>query len=190
MSIAVAVKKGNDVVIAADTQDSFGANKVPFDNYSSRKIVTIGSSYVATSGWGLYEDILEHYLATEEEVALETKPQIFAFFMQFWKELHERYNFVKDQNNEEDDSPFGDLDSTFLIANPNGIFYVSSNMSVTKFEKYFAIGSGANFSLGTMFAMYDLNFTAEEIARKSVESAMAFNIYCGGEIDLFHVACK
>ena len=60
MSIAVAVKKGNEIVVAADTQDSFGANKVPFDNYSSRKIVTIGSSYVATSGWGLYEDILEH----------------------------------------------------------------------------------------------------------------------------------
>ena len=190
MSIAVAVKKGREIVIAADTQDSFGANKVSFDNYSSRKIVKVGASCIATTGWGLYEDILEHYLASGDEVILDTKAQIFAFFMQFWKELHERYNFVKDQSDEEDASPFGDLDSTFLIANPNGIFYVSSNMSVTKFEKYFAIGSGANFSLGTMFAMYDLNFTAEEIARKSVESAMVFNIYCGGEIDVFHVACE
>lgn len=63
--------------------------------------------------------------------------------MLFWKELHEQYNFVKDQSNEEDPSPFGDLDATFLITNPNGIFYVSSNMSVSKFEKYFAIGAGS-----------------------------------------------
>ena len=127
---------------------------------------------------------------SKESVSFDNKQQIFSFFITFWKDLHEKYNFVNDQSDKEEDSPFGDLDSTFLIANPKGIFYVSSNMSVTKFEKYFAIGSGANFSLGTMFAMYDLNFTAEEIARKSVESAMAFNIYCGGEIDLFHVACK
>ena len=107
--------------------------------------------------------------------------------MQFWKELHEQYNFVKDQSNEEDPSPFGDLDATFLIVNPNGIFYVASNMSVSKFEKYFAIGAGSNFSLGTLYALYDLDFSAEEIAKKSVESAIAFNIYCGGSIDLYHV---
>ncbi len=187
MSIAVAVHKGQDLVIAADTQDSFGSNRVSFENYRSKKIISIGDSYVATSGWGVYEDILNDYLATREHVSLNTKPQIFAFFMKFWKDLHEHYSFVKDQTDEDDASPFGELDSSFLIANHRGIFYVSSNMSITKFEQYFAIGSGASFGLGTMYALYDLNYNAEQIARKAVEAAITFNVYCGGSIDLFRI---
>jgi ATP-dependent protease HslVU (ClpYQ) peptidase subunit len=187
MSIAVAVKKGQDIVIASDTQDNFGTNTVSFDNYSAKKVIRIGNSYVATTGWGLYEDIFDDYLLLKEDVVLESKAQIFSFFMQFWKDLHEKYSFVKDQTDEDHDSPFGGLDATFLIANPQGIFYVSSNMSVTKFEKYFAIGSGADFSLGTLYAIYDLDYTAEEIAKKAVDAAIMFNVYCGGEIDLFSV---
>jgi ATP-dependent HslUV protease subunit HslV len=187
MSIAVAVQKDHQLVIASDTQDNFGSNKVSFDNYRSKKIIKVGNSYIATTGWGVYEDILHDYLATKPDVVLESKPLIFAFFMEFWQGLHKKYSFVKDQTDEDHDSPFGGLDATFLIINPQGIFYVSSNMSVTKFEKYFAIGSGADFSLGTMYALYDLDYTAEEIARKAVEAAMMLNVYCGGEIDLFSV---
>ena len=187
MSIAVAVKKGQDIVIASDTQDNFGSSTVSFDNYSAKKIVQLGGSYVATTGWGLYEDIFDDYFLLKEDVTLDSKAQIFSFFMQFWKDLHEKYSFVKDQNEEEEASPFGDLDATFLIVNRSGIFYVSSNMSVTKFEKYFAIGSGSNFSLGTIYGLYDRDVSAEDIARKAVESAMTFNIYCGGSIELFRV---
>jgi ATP-dependent HslUV protease subunit HslV len=187
MSVAVAVQKDHQIVIASDTQDNFGSNRVSFDNYSSKKIIPVGSSYVATTGWGIYEDILDDYLVAKRDLSLDSKQQIFSFFMNFWKDLHEKYSFVKDQTDEDDDSPFGGLDATFLIANPYGIFYVSSNMSVTRFEKYFAIGSGADFSLGTIYALYDLAFTAEEIAQKAIEAAIMFNIYCGGKIELFHV---
>ncbi len=187
MSIVVAVNKDNSIVIASDTQDNFGSNKVSYDNYSAKKITTVGDAYIASTGWGLYEDIFDDYLTTNKNIPLNTKAEIFSFFMKFWKELHEHYNFVNDQTNEEDDSPFGGLDSTFLIANPHGIFYVSANMSVTKFEKYFAIGAGADFSLGTIYALYDLECHAEEIVRRAIESAMTFNIYCGGEIDLYKV---
>ncbi len=87
---------------------------------------------MATSGWGVYEDILNDYLATREHVSLNTKPQIFAFFMKFWKDLHEHYSFVKDQTDEDDASPFGELDSSFLIANHRGIFMCLRDMSITK----------------------------------------------------------
>lgn len=187
MSVAVAIQKNNHIVIASDSQDNFGSNRVAFDNYSSKKIITVGNSYIATTGWGIYEDILDDYLTVKHALALDSKQEIFSFFMNFWKDLHEKYSFVKDQTDEEDDSPFGGLDATFLIANPSGIFYVSANMSVTKFEKYFAIGSGADFSLGTIHALYDLEYSAEEIARKAIEAAITFNIYCGGKIELFHI---
>jgi ATP-dependent protease HslVU (ClpYQ) peptidase subunit len=188
MSIAVAVQKDQRIVIAADTQDNFGANKVSFDNYNSKKIISFGNSHIASTGWGLYEDIFTDYLSLHhKEISFDTKAQIFTFFMKFWKDLHEKYNFVNDQTDSDDDSPFGGLDSTFLITNPNGIFYVSSNMSVTGFQKYFAIGSGADFALGTIYALYEMDFSAEEIARRAVEAAITFNIYCGGNVDLYHV---
>lgn len=187
MSVAVAIQKQNQLVIAADTQDNFGASKVPMANYRSKKILHVGPSYIATTGWGIYDDILLDYFSRTPDVALLNKSQIFSFFMGFWRDLHEKYNFVKDQTEEDEQSPFGGLDATFLIVNPSGIFYVSSNMSVTKFEHYFAIGSGADFSLGAIYALYDQPYSAEEIARKAVETAKAFNIYCGGEIDLFQV---
>jgi len=187
MSIAAAVQKEGQIAIAADTQDNFGASTVTLENYRSRKIMPVGDSYIAATGWGIYEDILTDYFARASDVALDKKANIFAFFMKFWKDLHEHYNFIKDQTEEEHDSPFGALDATFLIANPHGIFYVSSNMSVTKFERYFAIGSGADFSLGVMYALYEHDLTAGAIAEKAVEAAKIFNIYCGGATDVFQV---
>lgn len=188
MSIAVAVRKQAEIVIAADTQDNFGSSTVSLENYRSRKIIQVGGSYIAATGWGIYEDILTDYLGRTPGVTLEEKAQIFAFFMKFWKDLHEHYSFVKDQTEDEHDSPFGALDATFLIANSHGIFYVSSNMSVTRFERYFAIGSGADFSLGVMYALYELDLSAEAIARKAVDAAKTFNIYCGGDTDVFRIA--
>lgn len=188
MSIAVAVQKQGQIVIAADTQDNFGSSTVGIKNYRSKKILTVGDSYIAATGWGIYEDILTDYFGRASDVALDTKPNIFAFLMKFWKDLHEHYSLVKDQSEEEHGSPFGGLDATFLIANRHGIFYVSSNMSVTKFERYFAIGSGADFSLGVLYALYDTEMPPDAMAEKAVEAAKTFNIYCGGATDIFHIA--
>ena len=46
------------------------------------------------------------------------------------------------------DSPFGNLDASFLVASPAGIFYVAPDMSVSEFRQYFAVGqfSGQNAS--------------------------------------------
>ncbi len=188
MSIAVAVQKQGQIVIAADTQDNFGSSTVSLENYRSKKILQVGDSYIAATGWGVYEDILTDYFMHVPDVTLDKKTTIFTFFMKFWKDLHEHYSFVKDQSEEEPESPFGGLDATFLIANPHGIFYVSSNMSVTKFERYFAIGSGSDFSLGVMYALYEHELTPEAIAQKAVEAAKTFNIYCGGATDVFQIA--
>jgi ATP-dependent protease HslVU (ClpYQ) peptidase subunit len=61
-------------------------------------------------------------------------------------------------------------------------------MSVTKVKHYFAIGSGAQFALGTLHALHDSKLGAEAIARKAVESAIAFDTYCGGEAQIHRVA--
>ena len=99
-------------------------------------------------------------------------------------ELHERYNFVKDQADDAD-SPFGSLDSTFLVVCASGIFGVASDLSVLRYERYFAIGSGAPIALGAVHALYESEHDAEAIARSAASAAIDHDVYCGHPI---HVA--
>jgi ATP-dependent protease HslVU (ClpYQ) peptidase subunit len=184
MTVVVAVRKGSRVVLAADTQNNFGSNKMPADNHRISKIRKIGSAYLGTAGWGVYDNILDDLLARRKGISLKDEKAIFSFFLGLWKALHKDYSFVNDQCDKEDDSPFGDLSSTFLVVNGQGIFYVSSDMSVSRFEKYFALGSGADFSLGALHALYGRDLDAETLARKAVSAAVAFNVHCGGEVEV------
>jgi ATP-dependent protease HslVU (ClpYQ) peptidase subunit len=194
MSIVVAVNKGNRIVMAADTQTSFGdSERTPTENSRSAKIYRIGQAIFGTTGWAVYDDIIADMLAHPPEgVApgppdLSTQRSVFAFFLDMWKELHDKYQFVNDQAQAKD-SPFGDLDSSFLIASPGGIFKVSSDLGVTPFRQYYAIGSGTEYALGSLFNLYphdDLD--VEQVAVQSVRTAMAFDTGCGGDVDVLEV---
>ena len=188
MTIAVAVRKGGEIVLAADTQSNFGHNRTPIGNHRTQKILTVGGNHLATSGWGLYANILGDFLARKRTPKLDSERDVFRFFQGFWKALHEQYTMVNDQCQHEDEpSPFGDLDASFLLANGGGIFLVSSDTSVTEFQQYYAVGSGAEFALGALHALYDGELDAESLARRACEAAMAFNVYCGGQIDVCRV---
>ena len=184
MSIAVAVRKNGIIALGSDSQTSFGSLRMSPDNHVARKIRKIGMSYLASTGWGLYENILSDFLSRKKTPPLTNSESIFSFFMLLWKNLHEAYPFVNDQSEEEDSSPFGDLDASFLVVNKNGIFYVGSDMSVTRFERYFAIGSGCDYGLGALFALYDQEPDAQILCRKAVEAGIAFNDRCGGPIEI------
>lgn len=185
MSIVVAVRKDGATVMAADLQTSFGSEVVPTDNQKSRKIRKLGSTLFGRTGWGVYENILDDWLADRTAPEVRGSADVFAFFKELWKGLHDGYAFVNDQSRGKD-SPFGDLGGTFLMAAPAGIFYVSPNMGVSEFEQYYAIGSGADYALGALFARYDGDEDAEALARTAVEAASTFNVHCGGGVDLLH----
>lgn len=183
MSIAVAVRKQGRIVVAADSQASFGDRRVAPSNHRSSKILRIGSAYIAQTGWGLYENILLDYLA-KGAPRLRTKKEVFTFFVRLWKQLHQRYSFVNDQPGSADKSPFADLDASFLVVNRSAIFSIASDMSVTEFKQYYAIGSGSSYALGALHVLYDGNLSAEEIAKRACTAAVAFDTFCGGEIDV------
>ena len=189
MSIAVAVRTGNDIVLATDSKRTFGGNAVPESNLRDIKFRRVGDAYLATTGWGVYANILDDYLRVTRNARLNDSRQIFTFFRGFWKALHQRYAFVNDQCTE-GDSPFGDLDASFLIAAKSGIFYVACDMSVTEFQNYYAVGSGASYALGAMHALYTPGARAEVIARKAVAAASELDIYCGGELNLVRLKAR
>ena len=185
MSIAVAVRKDSRIVLATDSQTNLGSERVPASNLSGPKFMPIGDAYMAATGWTLYSNILADVLGRRRAVPrLDGEASIFKFFTRLWEDLHERYNFVKDQADDAD-SPFGSLDSTFLVVCARGIFGVASDLSVLRYERYFAIGSGAPIALGAVHALYDSERDAEAIAHSAVLAAIDHDVYCGPPV---HVA--
>ncbi len=63
-------------------------------------------------------------------------------------------------------------------------------MSVSRFEKYHAVGSGADFALGALHALYPGRLGVSQLARRAVAAATHFNIYCGGETDVVTLKAK
>lgn len=185
MSVAVAVQRGSSVALATDSMIHFGSEKVPTTNLADTKMRAIGNAWMAATGWTLYSNILDDWLggAKKRPPALTSEGAIFRFFNDLWKQLHEGYNFVRDQPNDHD-SPFGDLDSSFLLISPGGIFHVASDLSVTRFQRYFAIGSGAALAMGAVHASYEGSRSASTIATAGAEAAIDHDLYCGGPINL------
>ena len=83
----------------------------------------------------------------------------------------------------EDQTPFADLGSEFLVANPYGLFVVKEILSITRFERYCAIGSGAPHAEGALEAMYDAGRGASELATRAVEIASEFDRGSGGKVE-------
>ena len=148
----------------------------------------INGTYIAGSGWGLYDNIFQDLLLNKKNnhLKLNDERSIFKFFNKLYFTIKEKYSYVNNQCNS-DASPFADLDARFLIANKSGIFYVSSNMSVHKFERYFAIGSGCDYALGAIHVLYDSNLSAKEICQKAILAAITMNVRCGGQPDIYAI---
>ena len=186
MSIVVAITKGQRTVIAADTMGFYGSQRVPIENSRAVKVRPVGTAYLAMTGWSVYDNILDDMIKKNPKPSLNSTQEIFTFVMAMWHELHEHYPFVNDQSATKD-SPFGDLDSTFMVANSNGIFKVASDTNVSKFEQYYAIGSGSDYAMGALHALYDSDLDAKALAQRAIATAIHFDCYCGGEIDLYSI---
>jgi ATP-dependent HslUV protease subunit HslV len=181
MSVIAAVRKARRLVIAADSQDNFGDLRPPPDNHSALKLRAVGDAWLGCSGWAVYDDLFGHYLQKRStRIALHSRDDIFEFFLKFWRAIRADYPFVNEQSRSEDKTPFADLDATFLIASPGGIFLVSSNMSVSTFNKYYAIGSGGDYALGALHALYDGPADPLDLAERAVAAAKAYDSGCGG----------
>lgn len=132
-------------------------------------------------GWGLYENILDDYLSWRKRIQLSSKQAVFKFFLGFWDDLHEHYSLVDDQAANEE-SPFADLDSNFLVVSPGGIFHVTDAMPVLEVDRFYAIGSGKEYAFGALDVLYEQDLDPAALATRAVQTAIRFDSSCGGEI--------
>jgi ATP-dependent protease HslVU (ClpYQ) peptidase subunit len=62
-----------------------------------------------------------------------------------------------------------------LIVNSHGIFKTYELRSVQQFIYFAAIGSGAQYALGALYALYDRFDSAEEVAREALKAVVEFD---------------
>jgi len=183
VTIIVGVIKDGDVAIAADSCNSFGTLRVPRENNLGRKLHPVGDAWIASAGWGAYSNLLDEYLPLQPKPALGSVSEVYRFFLEFWRSLKRDYQYVNDQGHTTE-SPWAQFDASFLVAGPSGLFLVSSNISVTPFRQYWAIGSGQEYALGAALACYDSDRDAGDVARTAVDAGIAFDDGCQGPIDV------
>lgn len=186
MTVAVAVHKGGRTILAADSLVNFGGQRFSASNGQFHKIHKIGDSLMAWAGWSLYAELLTAHLAARPTPPLSSEAEVFAFFVTFWRAIRDDYTFMQ-RAVSAGHAPFADLDSVFLLVNKAGIFRVASDMDVTQFMQYSAIGTGAKYALGALAVLYDQNDDPAEIARRAVQVGIDSDVYCGGSIDLAEV---
>ncbi|HYC76052.1 MAG TPA: hypothetical protein VEI02_00355 [Planctomycetota bacterium] len=181
MTVAVAVRKNGRTVLAADSLVNFAGQRFSPDNCQFHKVQRVGESLLAVAGWSLYTEMLQSHLASNPPPQLRTEQEVFAFFLNFWRAIRQEYPFRTSAGNG------ADLDSTFVLANRNGIYRVSSDFDVTYFTAYTAIGSGGKYALGALKVLYAQLDDPAEIARRAVQVGIDFDVYCGGQIDVGEV---
>jgi ATP-dependent HslUV protease subunit HslV len=179
MSTVVVVKKAGKVCIAADSLTSFGDLKLSaYYDAAHDKILSHNENYIGIVGSAAHQLVLESVFASKKivekkiDIDFSSRLSIFESFRTLHPVLKEKY-FLNAKD--EDDDPYESTQIDALIANPFGIFGVHSLREVTEYNKFWAIGSGAEYAIGAMFAIYDKADTAEEIAQLGVAAGAEFN---------------
>ncbi len=187
MSTVVVVKKAGKVCIAADSLTSFGDLKLNSDYDAAHdKILQFEKNHLGIVGSAAHQLVLESVFTSKKiidnkqsekqvekfEIDFSSRLAIFETFRALHPVLKESY-FLNAKD--EDDDPYESTQLDALIANPSGIFGIHSLREVTEYKKFWAIGSGGEYALGAMFAIFDKATSAEEIAHAGVAAGAEFN---------------
>ncbi|MEM7083118.1 MAG: MFS transporter [Pseudomonadota bacterium] len=177
MSIIVALRKGHQAVIAADTAQS-DETMVMRASYlvNHEKIIAVGDSFVGLAGWSASQDIFESLVREQPELMrFDSRAAIFDSFRGLHEVMKEKY-FI--DTNEDKEQPVESSQVGALIVNPHGIFEIESYRSVSEYTRYWALGSGKRLAMGAMHALYDTTDDVAAIARAGVAAACEFDDGC------------
>jgi len=173
MTTLVAVRKHDEIVIAADSLTTFGDLKLAADfDTSPEKIVRYRDSYLGLCGSAAHQLVFESLLRSRGDLDFGGRIEIFETISRLHPVLKDRH-FLNPK--EEEDDPYESTQITALIANENGIFGVYSMREVFEYTQFWAVGSGREFALGAMSALYPRLRTAEAVARAGVEAGATFD---------------
>ncbi len=174
MSTLVMVEKNGVACMAAETLTSFGSWKQPA-KYTVRpeKILRIGACYLGVVGLVANRSVLESVFAGDLQLPeVRNELELFEFSLELHRRLKDGYFLSTGDAGSE---AYESTQMTLFLMNRFGLFGMYSDRSVEKYRRFAAVGSGAGFALGSMYAAYELDAEVEYIARLGVEAGVEFD---------------
>lgn len=180
MTTLTVVKKGEHVAIAADGLTTFGDTRLARSYKGEHdKILDIAGSKIGICGSSAHHLVLLSAFSKLEDIRLGSRMEVYETFRRLHPILKE-HAFLNPK--EDDDDPYESSQITALIANSSGIYGVYSYREVFQFDRVWAAGSGRNFALGAMHALYDGKRSAANIAEAGVAAGIEFDTASGPPI--------
>lgn len=178
MSIVCAVKKDQQIAIAADTQCSIGSIKATAKQLvNSSKLLKINDSFMGIVGWQAIANVIEHLSVFKADMFK------FSHRIEIQSTLLELHNVMKDEyfieTSESRNQPVESNHLDAIIINQTGLYEIGSYKEINEFKQYWAIGSGRELALGAMHAVYTRDLSAQEIAEAGANAAAEFDCSCG-----------
>jgi ATP-dependent HslUV protease, peptidase subunit HslV len=193
MTTVVVVKKGQQIVIAAETLVTFGDTRLSNRFENNTKIfkfdTATGTTFVGMAGTVAHFPALRKAINAlpKAERLFGSKDEVFDTFLKLHPMLKETF-FL--QTKEEDSDPYESSQFSVLIANQTGIYGLYSYREVFEFKEFWGIGSGRGFALGAMHATYTKAKTAREVAEAAIKAGCEFDKNSGGSMDIFTIKMK
>ena len=173
MTTIVIVRKGDTAAIAADSLTTFGETRLAaVHDRTYDKIVRYKDTYIGLCGSAAHQLVFESLLAKHDNLDFSNRASIFETFRMLHPILKEQH-FLNPK--EEEDDHYESTQVQALIVNVRGIFGVYSMREVFEYTQFWAAGTGREFALGAMSALYSRLKTAEEVARAGVEAGTLFD---------------
>jgi ATP-dependent HslUV protease subunit HslV len=188
MTTSVVVKKDRQITIAADSLVTFGDTRLSNAYEANHKIFQVGESYITLAGTAAHFPVMRKLLTEMgDECKLNTRDEVFETYTKVHQILKENYFLI---TKEDEDDPYESSQITSLIANPYGIFGVYSYREVFSFDRFWGIGSGRNFALGAMYAVYDRAETARDVALAGVKAGVEFDKSSAAPFQIYSIEMK
>ncbi len=157
-----------EIVISADSQTTWGGNKLPtYQKNNSNikvdgKLFEINGVIIGCAGSCAHVGMLHMFCRKQLPVEM-VKDRIFDWLSEF-----------KEWCNKEAQVKYEDLCIGGIIVKDGKAFWFTDYMEVNEITDYFAYGSGMFLALGAM----ELGASSE----KAVEVAIKYDLYCGGDV--------
>lgn len=185
------VQKDGTVAIAADQMSTLGAIRRPATfKLRGSKIIPVNDSFIASAGYSAHGLVINSLAKTHaEDFDLSSADAIFDTFRKLQKTLVDDYFLKTDED--DDEQPYESNQLHILIANSTGIYELQSYREVAQIDRFWSIGSGAEFAMGAMEAIYeDGSRSAKEIAERGVEVGCLFDTGSGLPVESYEIAMK
>jgi len=161
MTCVIGLIRNGHIYMGSDSLSLDGWHRVRTPH---KKIFRKGDMLIGTAGNQRISDIIEYNLVLPDEAAGDYLGAVFIPALRACIDEHG-----------------GKIeDSTLLIGYKGELFFVGEDFSFLEVGSYEAIGAGAKYALGYMYAMEKTCLSPERLITKALECAAWFSASCAG----------